>query len=239
MRERGILFSSSMVKAILDGRKTQTRRAVRWKLREEGLNIAFSGLVAGCYSCDDDQRTGFVLRSRGAGSCWNDRTWPAHSPYGLHGDRLWVRETWQMFDPHPDGDLAVVGAERLSRGRRAPWVGVVNNRPIEWTTAYRADGELEHPTDGPACWKPSIFMPRWASRITLEIVEVRVQRLNEISEDDARAEGCTGRPEPVVEGGSITTPRSEFAALWDSINGKRAPWSSNLWVWVLTFRRIP
>jgi hypothetical protein len=77
-------------------------------------------------------------------------------------------------------------------------------------------------------------MPRWASRIQLEVTEVRVQLLQEISDDDARAEGCSGIPD-VVD----VTPREEYSHLWDKINGKRAPWASNPWVWAVIFRRIP
>lgn len=249
-RVRPILFSAPMVRAILDGRKTQTRRVVRWKLREEGLNLAFSGLEAGCYSCDD-QRSGFVLRSRGAGSCWNDRTWPAHSPYGLTGDRLWVRETWwrgAWTEEHFYNDHDGASCSSVTWCRPAP--GDLEN------IAYVADGEP--PADRCEHWDkvPSIFMPRWASRITLEVTEVRVQRLQEISEDDARAEGCSGIPD-VVD----VTPREEFERLWNSINGKPRPmldddgepvlddndrrimeasrsWSGNPWVWALTFRRV-
>lgn len=203
MKERPILFSAPMVRAILDGAKTQTRRVVKlgapprgcrpWRLQGND-NIRFPVFVADADAPGDFGAAGSI-------KC----------PYGVPGDRLWVRETWY-------GDTLD---------------GVV----------YRAD--IDQLDEGQ--WRPSIFMPRWASRITLEITDVRVQRLQDISEEDARAEGCTGRdPEPADEGGTIYAwkgrsaapdARAHFAALWDSINGDGA-WAANPWVWALTFKKV-
>jgi hypothetical protein len=232
-RERPILFSSPMVRAILAGRKTQTRRILGWKPREDGLNLAFSGLELGFY-CSDSPASGYVLRSRGAGSCWNDRTHPAHCPHGATGDRLWVRETHACFH-----------------------VGEGLDRAVPECVAYRAtcrdDGSFDFVnTRGEVMglrvtkWTPSIFMPRWASRITLEITEIRVQRLQEISDEDAKAEGIERDTEPCdhtrLSCEEIKclgpTHRSTFCELWDLINGKRAAWASNPWVWAITFRRV-
>lgn len=143
------------------------------------------------------------------------------SPYGVADDRLWVREAHVL------------------------------NYSDDIKVAYRADwhdglkGMIEQPK-----WRPSIFMPRWASRITLEVTEVRVQRLNEISDEDAQAEGVEpcefvdGHP-AAVPGGCLChlqdPPKSHvctFIELWDSINGKSYPWASNPWVWALTFKRL-
>jgi hypothetical protein len=224
MKERPILFSAPMVRAILDARKTQTRRLVK---KPSVIGIVENGGQPGYQLC----------------------------PYGAPGDRLWVRETWQLFDPHPDadGDLFVVGADRMARGRRAPYVGVVNDRPIEWTACYRADGELAHPTHGEARWKPGIHMPRWASRITLEITDVRVERLHDISRDDAIAEGARRfddipDPHPYGQGSRwscedppntehcLGSPQMAFANLWSRINGAES-WDANPWVWVVSFKR--
>lgn len=259
MKERPILFSGPMVRAILAGTKTQTRRvmkpqppsveAVRAKsgdsyhLADLGKSVLWR--VMGPVWAVRDLMEGDPVDAKvraDVGPQWR-------CPYGAPGDRLWVRETFQLFDPHPDadGDLFVVGQERMARGRKAPYVGVVNGRPIEWTAAYRADGELEHPTDGAANWKPAIHMPRWASRITLEIASVRVERLHDITEDDARGEGvdaCDGLLDAAlicraakVIGASHEDARGWFAALWAEING----WESlvaNPWLWCLTFRRV-
>lgn len=224
MKERPILFSSSMVRAILDGRKTQTRRVMRIQPGDDLDNIDEVTVR--------DMRTG------------RDFT----SPYGIEGDRLWCKETFStdaltvypcppvwyradcgMFDDPADGEHSR-SCDALQTGRLIAdcYACAMNGRRFRW--------------------KPSIFMPRKLSRITLEITEVRVQRLQEISEDDARAEGCSGTdPEPAAEGGTIYAwrgrssapcPRAHFLHLWDSINGKRCPWSSNCWVWAITFRRV-
>ena len=175
--ERPILFSPAMVRAILSGQKTQTRRIAKpalWPILDEALRV--NG-----HPCHQ-----FLV---GNIPC----------PYGEPGDRLWVRETFS----------------------HVPGEGV----------AYRATNpEL----DG-APWKPSIHMPRWASRITLEITEVRVQRLQDISEDDVYAEGCASglRHDPFACDG---TNDWCFPHLWDSINGGTHNWESNPWVWALSFQ---
>ena len=186
MKERPILFSGGMVRAILDGSKTQTRRIAKEFNEMPNLD-------------------GILRRFPNQEGC----------PYGTPGDRLWVRETFAQ------------GVEGCPGG-----------------ISYRAD-HFDPKGDGPAHpmkWRPSIFMPRIASRILLEITDVRVQRLQEISEEDARAEGVTdfaGRwwdGSPVVCG-KWNAPSEAFAALWESINGTGS-WEANPWVWVITFRRL-
>jgi len=175
MKERPILFSAPMVRAILEGRKTQTRRVV--KMRDCGGRVGWFG------SDIDDVEWVVNAATRGTGV----------SPYGKPGDRLWVRETF---------------ARSMGKGY-----------------LYRAtDGDLGpyHATG----WKPSIHMPRIASRILLEVVSVRVERLNNISEADAVAEGVTGM-DPVLQ----------YAKLWETINGTGS-WNKNQWVWVVEFRRL-
>lgn len=181
-QERPIIFSGAMVRAILDERKTQTRRVVRGHPHTmEPLNI-------GC-------------------------------PYGVPGDRLWVRETWGQTE---QGDEW--GYYRGKADARLP-------------VLFRADD----PTGGDddEYWRPSIHMPRWASRITLEVIGVRVERVQDISEDDARAEGVTPTAPLGKTGHAVGAEyAAAFAALWDSINGKRAPWASNPWVWAVEFQRV-
>lgn len=258
MKERPILFSSPMVRAILDGRKVQTRRLVkpqpahscRYEMNGAGdkaLHIA-DGPRSGAAAV---RKTLFVpVKATSADhrlSC----------PYGAPGDRLWVREAWQKFAYGYDP----ISADRFG-GEFAPFVGVCNGTPLRWRACYSADGPLEHPTDGHARWRPSIHMPRWASRITLEVTGLRVQRLQDISEEDARAEGvqlhegapmcpchgeeedpgphhlptCAWRDKDFDPTGSPY--RDEFAILWNTINGKRAPWASNPWAWVVEFKRV-
>lgn len=184
MKERPILFSTPMVRAILSDQKTQTRRVKKG---------------------------------------------PAVCHVGCTGDRLWVRETWKLwegdsFSTHgepldPDvivGPLSRFGEEYLQ------------SRPIE----YFADSC----GDGP--WRPSILMPRWASRINLEIVAVSLEKLQDISEADAKAEGV--KPVPFCSAGRPTGNEhiEGFEILWDEINAKRGhSWDSNPLVWVIEFRR--
>jgi hypothetical protein len=193
MKELPILFSAPMVRAILEGRKTQTRRIV--KVRPAGAEVVVhNGRVWKPARVD---YAGFV-----------------ECPYGQPGDRLWVRETF------------------LLRGNGTHCV-------------YRADSDLIEAAGFGAMyggWKPSIFMPRKFSSITLEVTGVRVERLQEISERDAQAEGiddptCTEEVTPAT-GYATYSYATSFAKLWDSINAKRAPWASNPWVWCISFRRI-
>jgi len=203
MKERPILFSAPMVRAILEGRKTQTRRVVKLPERsslrgtwepttiggEDGNNIIHDDQVAIWHT-----GTGDVI------CC----------PYGIPGDRLWVRETWNRFEA---------------------WQG------FHYAADYEGygigpDDDPDHVPDHAVRWKPSIHMPRFASRILLEVVSVRVERLQDISRGGAMAEGC---PFPNMAHGD--DPRDWYRRLWDEINGPES-WNANPWVWVIEFRRI-
>lgn len=208
MAERGIIFSAPMVLKLLSGEKTQTRRVVTGKQ-------ALDWLQPGGFT------PGFVA-DPGNHMC----------PYGRAGDRLYVRETWAPADymagagcDREPPQVVAYRADRTARG----WNGAL--QPFDADT----NGWNWSKFDGR--WKPSIFMPKWASRIWLEITDVRVQRLQEISGEDARAEGVElGEP-----GTCGAMPRIVFANLWDSINGRRpgCMWESNPWVWAITFTRTP
>lgn len=214
--ERPILFSGPMVRAILDGTKTQTRRLVK-------------------------PRGGWTIDERDDGTLWPmDPTWSsgdAHDPwwpcpFGEPGDRLWVRETHAVLCRLAD---PVCPCE-------APPPAPGANHCVEYradTEAARPGGWDAAPDDAEAAkWKPSIHMPRWASRITLEVTGVRVERLQDITEKDAREEGVA--PAPFCKAGRATGLEhvEAFEDLWDTINGKRATWASNPWVWVVGFRRV-
>ena len=168
MKETGLLFTGEMVRALLDGRKTMTRR------------LKFSGKV---------------------------------------GDRIWVRETWAKTDQAGD-------------------------HKIDAYVVYRATDPVWETMTGWK-WQPSIFMPRWASRITLEVTAVKCERLNDITEEDARSEGIIdggclncGNNEPCGCNNPKPDPRESFIYLWEQINGKRASWDSNPIVKVISFKRI-
>lgn len=232
--ERPILFSGPMVRAILDGRKTVTRRIMK------------------------PQPTGT------AGKSWPDEdrwAWPSNlartmvdinearglCPFGSSGDRLWVRETWMPR-------AAPCGVESFSNG------------VIYAATPNAGGGYAVHARESHAdqiarlskpgfTWRPSIHMPRWASRLTLEVVGVRVERLQEITEEDAIAEGAQrfdnlpsthpygqdarwSMEAPTATDQCLGSARMAFANLWDKLNSSRAPWASNPWVWRVEFRRV-
>ena len=225
-KERPILFKGEMVRAILDGSKTQSRRPVKHPLAQAANQIlSYKGQTK--FDCVLKDDSGGIIQC----------------PYGKPGELLWVRETFCIesskevsYDPsHTDG--------RPIRHHQDDESGAWWEQPH-----YRATDpapELDIGTDEPGCrWRPSIFMPRWASRILLEITAVRVEQLNAISEADARAEGIAdggclncGESEPCGCADPRPDARDGFAWLWQSINGPSS-WHANPWVWVVEFRRV-
>jgi hypothetical protein len=153
---------------------------------------------------------------------WHTRTGDTIGcPYGAPGDRLWVKETW------------AIDAEDVETARRRHEDVLLDACPVG--PYYRATASDFD--ESSLRWRPSIHMPRWASRISLEVTGVRVERLQAISEADAVAEGVhyeLGEVKP----DSPNAHRISFSTLWDELNAKRAPWSSNPWVWVIEFRRV-
>jgi hypothetical protein len=199
MKAHPILFNGAMVRALLDGSKTQTRRAIKpqpdfvgamgnphvpWKTKAPGLHVFLT------------------------------------CPYGQPGDRLWVKETWRTDASLDD---------------KAP--STFNGWPVK----YDADGKvLRHGAfygDTKGKTRSSLFMPRWASRILLEVVSVRVERLQAISEADCRAEGAAGGHGAIPGYGYSATPIEHYHHVWGSINGAGS-WDANPWVWVIEFKRV-
>ena len=218
-KERPIIMGAESVRAILEERKTQTRRVIKPQPKLIGApNVPFK--------TDDANHKGII-----------------NCPYGKVGDRLWVRETWA--EAHY-------------------W----NNDVDAETPIYRAS-DYKTPIK-PVVWKSPMFMPRWASRITLEIADIRVERLQDITEDDALVEGIMSNEEyearasednlfpcPRCEGYQVheafgydygitevdctycNTQKKRYRIVWDSLNAKRGyPWKSNPWVWVVTFKTV-
>ncbi len=232
VRERPVLFSGEMVRAILDGRKTQTRRLVTAKAWDP-TDMPLRKVVH------------HVEAHVGIQAYFGDEYWGIGCPFGVPGDRLWVRETWAAhpLDESEPPERIMFAADGSNYGCGKFGKGVVRG-PRHLDSDDGEGGGWR-----PLRWRPSIHMPRWASRLTLEITAVRVERLQEITEEAALAEGCSGRdPEPASEGGTIyawrgrssaPNPRAHFSCLWDSLNAARAPWSSNPWVWVISFKRLP
>lgn len=194
-KERPILFSGPMVRALLDGSKTQTRRVVKRQPPADVASIRVSHYHPTVIDRRGDEQPGAEI----FGAYSDDGEWGSKFPYGEPGDRLWVRETFRDYTEHELG------------------------------LAYRADWPDENIKRQ---WIPSIHMPRWASRISLEVTAVRVERLQDISRGDAMDEGC---PFPNMATGD--DPRTWFSDLWSQINGA-ASWDANPWVWVVEFKRI-
>lgn len=208
MKERPILFSAPMVRAILEGRKTQARRIVKPQPYIDGQgNFCWNGRNFG------QDFNGPHIQAI-ASPIPSSKTKRVHCPFGKPGDRLWVREAWQ----------AACGDKRAARIVESP-------RPDFGWIEYAATCD-----DPPPRWRPSIHMPRWASRILLEVTGVRVERLQDISEDDALAEGVTFK-NPVKPGHASRMGREAFAELWESINGPDS-WEENPWVWVVEFKQV-
>lgn len=205
MKERPILFSAPMVRALLDGSKTQTRRVVKLPHSNplgKWEPTTFGGPNGGRTAKGD------AVAEQGA--IWHTRTGECIcSPHGQPGDRRWAREAWRT----------VTEANNLP--------------PRDLTPAHRIWYESNSPHQpGAGKLRPSMFMPRWASRITLEITSVRVERLNDINRGDAMAEGC---PFPNMAQGD--DPRKWYADLWNAINGPGS-WDANPFVWVVEFKKL-
>jgi hypothetical protein len=235
MKERGMIFNGEMVRAILDGRKTQTRRPIKWKQtrfteigeREDGSKWPWSEDAE--HACD----------------FWHP------CPFGAVGDRIWVRETWQAIHDYCD-ENGHVDERRYARS-------IPRHRGNYWHPVYEEAWGNESREDREFPWRPSIHMPRWASRILLEITDVRVERLNAISEEDAQREGVHTEvwDQTVVARNYVASDeffqfwsddmphyvemnqlyRSSFRSLWDSIYGEES-WKANGWVWVIEFKRV-
>ncbi|MRJ88245.1 hypothetical protein [Klebsiella pneumoniae] len=233
MIERGMIFNGEMVRAILDGRKTQTRRPIKWKQtrfteigeREDGSKWPWSEDAE--HACD----------------FWHP------CPFGAVGDRIWVRETWGVAS-HAFSDDGLMIDWVPDRPATAIHEMPFGNGYYSGHAIYAADGDFtwgddDGYEDGRSCWKPSIHMPKAASRILLEITDVRVERLNAISEEDATAEGVPPAGSLLPDyPGTFLTPKGDFATakvafqrLWESIYGEES-WNANPWVWVIYFERI-
>ena len=227
MKERPVLFSAPMVRTILEGKKTQTRRIVAMPRKRDWYVVVDHGNGWWPYQSDDGE----------SDLCDDSMEHPYICPYGQPGDRLWVKETWRP---------------RLAL---SPWDVVIT---------YAADGQQRTIKDGDfgdRDWTmpkaavhgnvTPLFMPRWASRITLEVTDVRVERLQDISEADAKAEGVEGHyikdgwywrnyslsNEDASTSPMLTNAKDSYRTLWEKLNSPGS-WAANPWVWVVSFRRL-
>lgn len=263
MKERGMIFNGEMVRAILDGRKTQTRRIMKVQPSEDftPMNMALeTDYKARWYTPGIVDKDGYLQPASKEVFGASNENEGYSCPFGTVGDRIWVRETWGVVSHELDED-----------GRIQPWTPdrpatAIHEMPFgngyySGHAIYAADGDFtwgddDGYEDGRSCWKPSIHMPRAASRILLEITDVRVERLNAISPEDAESEGLertnfTGfgdepglpsYPEPDVYFDPLKKqwkeyPPEAFAGLWESIYGEGS-WKANPWIWVIEFKRV-
>lgn len=227
MKERPILFTPANAQLVYDGKKTQTRRMFKGTTEHKGeYNPSY-------------------LEAH-----LNHSGWKTICPYGAPGDRLWVRESWGIAD---SGGRLVDPCINYRGGGQLPLIGHVGpemwslacNKDVPYEKREINDADLLKIPDG---WRHGMFMPRWACRTVVEITDVRVQKVQGISEEDSIAEGIQRQRLPDLSGnhfhwGDKTQDRCKtavgaYAKLWDSINGKTHPWGSNPWVWALTFRRV-
>ncbi|EOV5314160.1 morphogenetic protein [Klebsiella pneumoniae] len=206
--ERGMIFNAEMVRALLSGRKTQTRRIIKPQ-----PEATLSGSLSGKWL--SRPLNGLLLPKI--------EDIAIHCLFGVLGDRIWVRETFQ--GPLFDYDLMDSYCKDPTPFEK-PEFCVYKADGVPAPEFYDADDELH------CCWRPSIHMPRWASRILLEITNVRVERLKSISDGDAIREGCSTAD---MKSGDCVA--DVFARLWASIYGDES-WNSNPWVWVIDFKRI-
>lgn len=230
MAAKPIIFSAPMVRAILSGTKSQTRRVMARQKKHDFTDYTLFGQEG--HPDDEAERRG------GWSQPWvaieHAPDWPdgkedqCHCPYASHrGDRLWVRETFARID-----------------GQTRPWI------ETDYRATYKHGDRLGDTLGIKKWWTPSIHMPRHASRITLEVTGVRIERLQEISEADALAEGVfkkvgatpIGDDVETATGGELiyalpTQAREEYRRLWESINGPGS-WAVNPWVWVVEFKHL-
>ncbi len=199
-----------MIRAILNDTKTQTRRI-------------------------------FKFRETGKPPLSPDNFNPQHvsqpCPYGRVGDRLWVRETWNLSSNTHGHECLFYRADGEDYDQYSQMMRLWDSAAKAWKIA-----PTETPTVPPETWKPAIHMPRWASRITLEITGVKVERLQDITYDDVMAEGCPPEREDAPypdpnDPGSWFGPSRWFRDLWETINGPGS-WDANPWVWAIEFRRM-
>ncbi|WP_151721037.1 hypothetical protein [Acinetobacter ursingii] len=212
MKERPILFNTAMVKAILEGRKTQTRRVINEKTLK---SLDLGNQLGECYELDHpkSKECGYIL---------------SFCPHGQVGDRLWVRETFCMGRIEED-DNPFTWPKDLY---------VDNYEGEDAYPIYKEMVESEKISSEDVCWTPSIHMPRSASRILLEITKIRIERLNDISSDDAKAEGFDYSTHPsAIEIGYAIGAKTNFRFTWEQIYGQNA-WNKNPWVWCITFKVI-
>ncbi len=239
MKERGMIFNGEMVRALLDGRKTQTRRIVK----------GTDGAVKFCKEWNINGEEVFVVLGEKDHTGMNPVLGAISCPLGAVGDRIYVRETWAILGNEDgcciDWEEKLCKADERSAARiyRASCEQKPGNYGL-WSIPDDADWKphtKDHQYEG--AWRPSIHMPRWASRILLEITDVRVERLNSIHDVDAMREGiqnlttCSHADFGIPGVVNAQHPVRAFQLIWESIYGAES-WRANPWVWVIEFKHV-
>lgn len=246
-RELPILFSAPMINAILENRKNQTRRIIKPRTVKPSKALPVR-IETGCDACwaDSVPHNGESAENGFGGPCYLrvpacDHVGPDGYPGGGRifprwnvGDHLWVRETWGdadiFYQSHTTDEPRVVAYR-------------ADHQAIQWNTKTPRKipkYDIDQWNWAGFKWRPSIFLPRWASRITLEVTAVRVERLQDITEEDARAEGVLSKAEQNVcelDAPELTWGRDRYRDLWGQINGAGS-WATNPWVFCLSFRKV-
>lgn len=228
VKERPIIFSGEMVRAILDGKKTMTRRLVKGDISKYKhahiIKQSSDKSREGKAYFYDKPVGGMVLSSQ-----------LVSNPYGKVGDRLWVRETWiQGYDDpliESEGDDENAVSIIYKADGKEEYRSCSAETAENWGD-FSADSEM-------VGFKSPIHMPRWASRILLEITDIKVERLQDISCEDAVKEGFSDKKPSGMQPAMMPNPKADFRNYWDSLNTKKGyPWSSNPWVWVVEFKVV-
>lgn len=239
MADRPIIMSGPMVRALLDGRKTMTRRVIKRLLRFGPITEFGRSTTPGYDWCfrDREMRRHDLTHDELLSYC----------PYGVPGDRLWLRETFvientQEYDeivvePQDGRPIRVIDERDWGRCRLIPHYRATEPEP------HIVPADVEDSFDDRTRWSPSIFMKRWASRLTLQLTDVRAERVQDISADDIYAEGTPGAWDDHTPGGKhlcLVACRAAFIDLWNAINGQKSgcSWDDNPWVWALSFTVI-
>ncbi len=231
MKERPIIMGAESVQAILEGRKTQTRRVIdphKYNIGGWDMPVSKSDIEAGYPVYQDNNGDFHSVVER--------------CPYGKVGDRLWVRETWKPGAWRSDGRVAI-DYQASPELTHTPWIFTGNKIKqfiFRWLEEVIESG-LEPNSEGryeweagmsPLKWKSPLFMPRWASRITLEITDIRVEMVQDITGEDALKEGFCNY-------GTDVDTLDAFCEAWQKLNANRGyPWEKNPWVWVITFKVV-
>jgi hypothetical protein len=237
MKETPILFSAPMVRAILEGRKTQTRRVVKHRYDHLTREPYYAtGRVLTDLPTQPGAFMEFRYRQQDTpGFTGSPASTLVPCPYGKPGDRLWVKETWRTAKSLDGKSPSAISDMCIDAGYKQPWAPLSydadGHRNNEWR-GFELNGDAE-----PGKTRVSIHMPRWASRLMLHVANIRVERLNDISEADCIAEGTPGGHGSIPGYNYSATPWEHYRHLWESLNGPGS-WAANPWVWVIELKQV-